>query len=128
MSSLLLVEPNHALARTYQRALELAGHSVVTAHDAETAIHELDNLQTVGAVIMELQLISHDGIEFLYELRSYPEWQHIPVIVQSLVPHRALKTNQRVFDTLGIKHYFYKPFTTLQELTRVVNSLLAPTA
>jgi len=69
---------------------------------------------------LELQLASHNGIEFLYELRSYNDWQSIPVIIHSLVPATAF-TN--IAPELGVVSYLYKPTTTLKKLCTSVSDL-----
>jgi response regulator RpfG family c-di-GMP phosphodiesterase len=80
-------------------------------------------------VVIELQLVEHSGIEFLYEFRSYPDWQDVPVIVQSQVPPREFNASiQLLKDELGIKEYLYKPQTTLKQLLRSVNGHIAVTA
>src|SRR3954462_13957818 len=107
MSTVLLIEPDIVLARSYTAALKLAGHKVSVVQSAQAAIHYSDN-KLLELVIMELQLPKNNGVEFLYEFRSYPEWQNIPVIVLSNV---ALQdgVNQLFWQQMGIVRYHYKP-------------------
>ena len=75
--------------------------------------------QLPDLVIVELQLIEHSGIEFLYEFRSYTEWQSIPVIIQSQVPPSEFSANwQSLKQQLGIDTYLYKPHASLQKLLK----------
>lgn len=120
---ILLIEPDKLLAATYRQALERAGHKVAVAHDAQAAINVAD-ASLPELVILELQLIEHNGIEFLYEFRSYPEWQTIPVIVNSwaaLDSYTAEILQQKLYVTA----YHYKPQTTLRQLLESINRYIA---
>lgn len=76
-------------------------------------------------VVLELQLIEHSGIEFLYEFRSYSDWRNIPVIVHSHVPAQEFGASEKLLSKhLGIGEYLYKPHTTLNQLLRSVNEQL----
>ncbi len=125
MSRILLIEPDRPLAESYHRALTRAGHKVVVCAGAQTAILAADKLRP-DLVILELQLVEHSGIEFLYEFRSYTDWQTIPLIIQSQVPPGEFATNwQLLKDELGVQAYLYKPHTSLRELlARVEQGLL----
>ena len=115
---ILLIEPDMAVANIYGEALRLAGHRVTHSVDAQLAIHLADG-QTPDLVILELQLARHNGVEFLYEFRSYPEWAAIPVIVISTVPDDSLSPGLQA--NLGIAAYHYKPQTTLRNLLRSID-------
>ncbi|HTE58471.1 MAG TPA: response regulator [Verrucomicrobiae bacterium] len=117
----LLLEPDAVLATIYTAALEAAGHVVRGCHSAQAAIFAADKFQP-QAVILELQLPGHSGVEFLYEYRSYPEWQTIPVIAHTWVPMGGLDLDAPVARQLGITRHLYKPATSLRELVQAVNS------
>ncbi len=124
MSHILLIEPDRVLANIYRTTLEGAGHELLMCASAQSAIFATDAILP-DLIIMEVQLIDHSGIEFLYELRSYPEWQNIPVMILSSVPTSEF-TNSRelLVNELGVKAYFYKSKTSLQDLLRAVDELL----
>lgn len=120
--NILLIEPDRILARTYQGALEQAGHEVRTAATAQAAIHAADDKQP-DLVVLEMQLVSHSGVEFLYEFRSYPDWQAIPVVVVSNVPPGEFADSRELLhEELGVRAYHYKPRTTLRALLTTVES------
>lgn len=128
MAQILLVEPDRVLAETYRQTLEAAGHKVVPCASAQAAILAADQHNT-ELVILELQLIEHSGIEFLYEFRSYPDWQRIPVVVQTHVPPLEFANNGQLLKSeLGVTAYLYKPTTSLKKLIRTVNEQLTVTA
>lgn len=128
MKTILLVEPDYVLAKIYKQAIEADAMSVVTTvSGAQAAVIAADQ-QKPDLVILELQLIEHSGMEFLYEFRSYPEWQAIPIILQTIVPFGEFHDNWHLLqDELGISAYLYKPHTSLHQLLSSVkeHSLVA---
>lgn len=125
--NILLIEPNRLLAAAYRRALEKTGHAVTWQQTAQAAISAADT-QKPDVIVLELQLVGHSGVEFLYELRSYTDWQTIPVIVHSFVPEENLVLQRGQLKQLGIAAIFYKPTTTLNQLVRAVNEMPVTTA
>lgn len=117
---ILLIEPDHILAGNYKTALEQAGHQITYSPHAQAALSSADVLAP-DLVILEMLLPVHNGVEFLYEFRSYPEWQHIPIIILSLVPEEAIKGQTILFEKLGVSAYLYKPHTKLSTLVRAVD-------
>jgi DNA-binding response OmpR family regulator len=104
MARILLIEPNRILAQIYKDAFKQAGYDVSVTHDAQNAITVSDKLRP-DLIVMELQLVKHNGVEFLYELRSYPEWQTIPVVVNSIVPPSEFAQNEVLYKEIGINNY-----------------------
>ena len=121
--NILLLEPDAVLAQTYAGAFKSRGHAVVVASTAQDAIIKADAV-CYDLVVCELQLVSHSGIEFLYEFRSYRDWQNIPVIINSTVPPiEFLGSRQGLASELGINSYLYKPNTSLRQLLRAVEEV-----
>lgn len=128
MAHILLIEPDRLLADTYRQALEFAGHSVVMCAGAQSAIFAADEQQP-DLVIMELQLIGHSGIEFLYEFRTYDDWQHVPVVILSGVPAGEFASSWGLLKhELDVQAYLYKTLTPLYKLLRIVSELAAQPA
>src|SRR5665213_2435889 len=116
MAQILLVEPDRLLARTYAEALSGDGHEVVVAANAQAAVSSADTTRP-DLVILELQLIEHSGIEFLYEFRSYQEWQDIPVLIHTMVPPTEFADSREILaGELSVNIYLYKPRTSLRQL------------
>ncbi len=118
MTNILLLEPDEILGKTYSQALKNMGYRVMWRKDSQSAIQSADTA-VPAIVITELQLAAHNGVEFLYELRSYNDWQNIPVIIVSHVPSNA--TSHTIWEHLNIVAYLYKPLTSLQDLLQTVN-------
>jgi DNA-binding response OmpR family regulator len=123
MAQILLLEPDIVLSRIYAKALEQVGHKVSSVFDAQAAINVIDKFAP-DLVVLELQLPIHNGVEFLYEFRSYAEWQKTPVIVQSFVPPSEFKLTPSLWRGLGIAIYLYKPRASLQQLLNSVQDQL----
>jgi DNA-binding response OmpR family regulator len=124
MAQILLIEPDRVLAETYVQALMHAGHEVQAAGGAQAAVMSADAIRP-DLVIVELQLVAHSGIEFLYEFRSYSDWQDVPVIIHSNVPPHEFNDSAGLLrDELGVRDYLYKPRTTLVELLDTVEARL----
>ncbi len=117
--NILLIEPDTKLAGIYQSALEQAGHRVIWAHHAQDAVHSADEVKP-DLALLELQLTAHNGIEFLYEFRSYSEWQEIPVLLLTLVTPASLMITEKIMKVLGIVGCLYKPATNLKQLLSAV--------
>jgi CheY-like chemotaxis protein len=126
MINILLIEPDRVLASTYSKWLNSLGYSVRTASGAQSAIHAADAAMP-DIVLLELQLARHNGVDFLYEFRSYPEWHDIPVVLHTLVPASGLLLDQNALKSLGVAAYLYKPTTTLITLARTIKELLGDT-
>lgn len=112
------------LRETYKRAFEQKGYSVSVSSNAQQAVMSCDE-QRPDAVVLELQLRLHGGVEFLHELRSYPEWHDIPVILHTMVPIQSLQPYQKAMKQLGATIYTYKPATSIQKLLSVVADAIA---
>lgn len=128
MSQILLIEPDRVLAETYRQALLAGGHTVVCCASAQAGIISADQHRP-DVVILELQLIEHSGIEFLYELRSYQDWQNIPVIVHTMVPPSEFTANRNLLKSqLGVDTYLYKPDTSLRQLLSSISERIPAAA
>ncbi|HUP26636.1 MAG TPA: response regulator [Candidatus Limnocylindrales bacterium] len=120
----LLVEPDHILGETAKNSLAAHNHEVVLTRSAQHALDALDN-KMPDIIILELQLGLHNGIEFLYEIRSYPEWQHIPVIVHTLNSRVLGERFNNALNQLGVAAVLYKPRTSAKKLAQAVGQFVA---
>lgn len=122
MKRILLLEPDRALAKTYQTYLQSQGYHVDIAAGAQAGIGLADE-HAPDVVVLELQLAGHNGIEFLHEFRSYTEWLHIPVIIHTLLPLTLLKKYQANWQEFGVSQLCCKTTTNLADLGRYVQAV-----
>jgi DNA-binding response OmpR family regulator len=118
---ILLIEPDTLQANVYKAALEKQDHTVAHVATAQSAVQSADK-RNPDAIVLELQLPSHNGVEFLYEFRSYPEWMHVPVIVHTFVPLYELTHTAVLQRELGVCKLLYKPTTSLASLCTAVKT------
>lgn len=119
MSSILLIEPDLLLGQTYEAGLSRKGHDVVRVDTVERALMALER-HIPDVIILEIQLQTHDGIEFMHELRSYSEWRHIPILINTYIRTQNLAGTTSALKELGVVQVLYKPSTTLTKLVHAV--------
>ncbi len=119
----LLIESDRLQADTYVAALKRAGHTVSHAANAQLAVHAADE-HIPDVVVLELQLSGHNGVEFLYEFRSYPEWLHVPVVLYTFVLPDELAPAATLQRELNVRRVLYKPATSLAELCVAVQDVV----
>jgi DNA-binding response OmpR family regulator len=127
MPKILLIEPDGILAGNIRDYFAKAGHQVVVHNDLQQAIIAADKIKP-AAVIMEMQLAGRNGIEFLYEFRSYPDWQDLPVIIYTFVKPEELAAYDRVLHDLSVSSRLFKPESNLHELLQSVEGQLVSAA
>lgn len=119
MAHILLIESDRVLADNISKAFTNARHQVDWRVDPQIALDSADN-NPPEAIILDLVLANRSGVEFLYEFRSYPDWQSVPVIIFSSLSAEELKESVGGFRHLNITAYHYKPNTRLDELVTSV--------
>lgn len=119
---ILLVEPDRILASVYVCALQQKGYDARHAVSAQMAIQLSDEVMP-DVVVLELQMPRHNGVEFLYEFRSYGEWLHIPVLVHSFIPPNQLAAMASIQKELAVQRALYKPTTSLHQLCAAVQQM-----
>ena len=124
--NILLLETDKFIAQNIKQCFDCAGHSLDWQVDPQEAIISID-VQPVDLIIMDVVLAGRSGIEFLYELRSYPDWSNTPVIIYSNVPAREVGAAIAGFDQISVRDYFYKPNTSIRQLLAAANRYI-PTA
>lgn len=120
-----LIEPDSILAKSYAAALSREGHRVTTSKTAQAAIQAADR-QTPEVVVLNLDMPRNNGMDFLYEFRSYPEWRSIPVVLlvsrlnHDMADARVLRTE------LGVHAVLVRSQITLSELCAAVGAAAEP--
>lgn len=119
---ILLIEPDYVLATIFRCALEQNSHTVITAASSQQAVHFADQRKP-DVVVLEMDLPRHNGVEFLYEFRSYSEWLDVPVVIHSFVPPEELAA-PTLRRELGVVRLLYKPATSLVQLCMAVDQVV----
>jgi len=124
MTDVLIVEPSKDLALIIAQALARHERSSVIAQTAQAGIEQADQ-KPPRLIILELLMPKHNGLEFIHELRSYPEWQPIPIIIYSQMPPEDLNTTEEILKDMGIVAHLYKPTASLEQLVKITEKYLA---
>ena len=126
MAKILLIESDKLLAANLQAYLKAAGHSSRWQVEPQAALNAVDSFKP-DLLVMDLMLAGRSGAEFLYELRSYPDWENLPVIIYSSTTGGELgKLAPQGLEHLGIGAYHYKTASSLAELGQSIDLLLQP--
>lgn len=123
MANILLLETDKLLADNICSILQAQGHSVDWQVEPQEAVTRADVIKP-DLVILELLLAQRSGIEFLYEFRSYPDWQDLPAIIFTLIPKDELEAYAEGFSQLNVVQVLYKPTTSLKQLADCVAGAL----
>jgi DNA-binding response OmpR family regulator len=125
MAKVLLIEADRPMAGVIKSFLETKDHEVQWHVDPQTAMDSAD-ADMPQVVVLDLVLAGRSGVEFLYEFRSYPDWQDLPVILYSHISANDLGPSVAGFEQLNVAALHYKPATKLSELNESINKIAAP--
>jgi DNA-binding response OmpR family regulator len=122
--NIVCIEPDVVLAKAYKKVFTKdSKDSVVLCLDPQAAIEQIDTKKP-DVIVMELQLAPLSGFAFLHELRSYEDFNDIPVIIYSSVPKESFSSNKTTWKTLGVDKYFYKATDSVQKVATYVHGMV----
>jgi two-component system, cell cycle response regulator DivK len=105
MAKVLVVEDNPANMKLAAFLLESAGHSVVSATDAEVGL-ALARDEHPNLILMDIQLPGMDGLEATVLLKRDDATRDIPVIALTAL---AMKGDEERIRAAGCDGYIAKP-------------------
>ncbi len=79
-TSILIVDDDAGVARTFAKMLQLQGYEVLTALDSEAGLCEVQSAQP-NAILLDLRMPRMDGLAFLRHLRSHSRGRLTPVAI-----------------------------------------------
>ena len=121
MATVLLIESDKVVASNLKSLLAAAGHQMHWEVELQSALDTVESTKP-QAIILDLMLAGRSGAEFLHELRSYPDWEDLPVILYSSADAVSLDSLQH----LNIVAYYPKNTTSLGELVVSLDHILQP--
>ena len=121
MAKILIVEDNPPNMRLAIFLLESAGHSVLSATDAETGL-ALARDEQPNLILMDIQLADMDGLEATVLLKRADATRAIPVIALTAL---AMKGDEERIRAAGCDGYIAKPLQ-YRELLATIATQLAP--
>src|SRR3954466_825693 len=122
MSTILVVEDNAANLELAAFLLESAGHTVISATDAEAGL-TLARSERPALILMDIQLPGMDGLEATGLLKADEATRGIPVIALTAL---AMKGDEERIRAAGCDGYIAKPMR-YQEFLATIAAQLAGT-
>jgi two-component system, cell cycle response regulator DivK len=122
--TVLIVEDNLANMALAVFLLESAGHTVVTAADAETGL-ALARDQPPDLILMDIQLPGMDGLEATALLKQHETTRAIPVMALTAL---AMKGEEERIRAAGCDGYIAKPIAYRDFLATVSAQLATVSA
>jgi two-component system cell cycle response regulator DivK len=116
MSVVLVVEDNAANMTLATFLLQSAGHTVLSAVDAEAGL-TIAREQQPGLILMDIQLPGMDGLQATVLLKQDPLTLHIPVIALTAL---AMKGDEERIRAAGCDGYIAKPMRYKEFLAAIV--------
>lgn len=121
---ILLIEDDDDDQEIFQEAVNQIGEGIdyMLYSNAIKAMKALkDKTIEPDLIFLDLNMPLMNGQQFLVEIKSQPELEHIPVYVLSTSSHASSKT---VTKSLGATDFFSKP-SSVDELVTMIKSVLA---
>jgi two-component system, cell cycle response regulator DivK len=122
VAKILVVEDNTANMTLAVYLLESAGHTVLSATDAEAGL-ALARAEHPDLVLMDIQLPGMDGLEATAQLKADESTRAIPVIALTAL---AMKGDEERIRAAGCDGYIAKPMRYKEFLATVSAQLSAP--
>jgi two-component system cell cycle response regulator DivK len=120
MAKILIVEDNAANLKLAVFLLESAGHTVLSATDAEGGL-ALARREQPDLILMDIQLPGMDGLQATALLRRDAATHTIPVIALTAL---AMKGDEERLRAAGCDGYIAKPLRYREFLATVAGQLL----
>ncbi len=84
MDTILVVEDDVLLRTVIERMLRLSAYNVLAAGDGRQAQSLLrSSAKRISAILLDWRMPEMSGIEFLHWIKKEPEFEHIPVIMET---------------------------------------------
>jgi two-component system cell cycle response regulator DivK len=119
MATVLVVEDNPANMKLAVLLLKSAGHTVLSATDAEVGL-TLAREERPGLILMDIQLPGIDGIEAISLLKRDEATRDIPIIALTAL---AMKGDEERIRAAGCDGYIAKPMQYKEFLAAVAAQL-----
>ncbi len=124
MAKVLIIDDDPAVRDLYTQQFQVEGLETCVAVDGQAALESL-SLHKPDLILLDMLMPGMDGMQFLRELRNFPEAQATPVIILT-----NLEANDEVLE--GIieykpAYYMLKINTTSKEIVQKVKDILGVT-
>ncbi len=118
--TILIVDDSASIRQVVSIALKGAGYDVIEATDGQNALNKLTG-QRVHLIISDVNMPVMDGITFLKQVKTRPEYKFTPVIMLTTESAEAKKAQGQA---AGAKAWVVKPFQPQQMLAAVAKLIM----
>lgn len=105
---IVVVDDNATNLKLASEVLEMEGHEVLRAEDAEAALIHLQQCLP-DLILMDIAMPGMDGLELTRLIKATPVWQAIPIVALSAF---AMKGDEEKALAAGCDGYITKPINT----------------
>jgi len=115
------IEDQPETRKTIKEYLENNGFTVF---DFESPVEAkpLISQKKPQVILSDITMPKESGIEFLRDVKSNPEWKHIPFIFLTNIGSQAVRNEAR---ELGVDGYLLKPETSAEEVVGEIDKILS---
>src|SRR5580692_3548542 len=82
MKKILIVEDELVVRSIYRRKFEMSGYEVETAEEGSAALKLLPVFKP-DIIQVDIMMPGMDGVEVIRQIRAWPEFRHVPILVLS---------------------------------------------
>ena len=104
--TILIVDDSESIRKLLRHALEKSGYTVLCGGDGEEALQYFDG-RKIHFVITDFHMPKMDGISLIKRVRSYPNYQYLPIILLTTETQLQRKAEAREAGATG---WMVKPF------------------
>lgn len=119
MTTALIIDDNEMNLETLRVLLKKEGVSSVTFSSPHQLEGELDRIGKVHVVFLDLEFPNDDGISLISDLRTLPQFAHVPIIAYSVHISELNEVRNAGFDG-----FIGKPLDT-QKFPKQLRHILA---
>lgn len=121
--TVLLIEPEIYSAELYTEALRAINANVRHVGSSQDALDALDS-NLPDCIVLELDIRSHNGFEFLYEFCSQEDWAGVPIVIHTSILPDRLTSMLVKWEEFNVSEFLYKPQSTLKDLQDSVKAAI----
>lgn len=118
--TIMIIDDSATLRQVVVVTLKKAGYDVIEASDGKDALNKLTG-QKINLIICDVNMPNMDGITFLKEIKTKPNYKFTPVIMLTTESQEAKKMEGKA---AGAKAWVVKPFKPEQMLSAIEKLIL----
>jgi two-component system chemotaxis response regulator CheY len=121
LKKILVVDDSPSLRQIISIVLTTAGYDVIEAENGQQALEKLDGSK-IHLAICDVNMPVMDGIEFVKNVKSMPNYRFLPIIMLTTESGENRKQEGR---DAGVKAWVVKPFRP-DQILNAVSKLILP--